>query len=85
MSIDDMEKRDFYSEQDAEGHYVHDTRKIQECKDNGNGTATCAVTVGYYADYIKRGLSEPWQTSAGFYYPAGSYGYMGLGYSYTTY
>jgi hypothetical protein len=51
----------WYFKQDAEGHYVADSRKllVEPCKEDGDKLA-CKYKLGYYKDYIERGLSQPW-------------------------
>ena len=40
---------------------MQDTRKLlQGCESNGDGTAWCSYKLGYYKDYIERGLGQPW-------------------------
>ena len=51
----------WYFEQDSEGEYVADTRKLLlGCKSKGGGKTKCRYKLGYYEDYVSRGLSTPW-------------------------
>lgn len=70
----------WYFKQDAEGHYLADSRKllVEPCSDAGSGKLECKYKLGYYKDYIERGLSQPWQTTVAYAGDASMYGYYGI-------
>mmetsp|Transcript_34743 Transcript_34743/g.42708 ORF Transcript_34743/g.42708 Transcript_34743/m.42708 type:complete len:117 (+) Transcript_34743:1178-1528(+) len=84
MATADKDARlDYYVKQDEAGQYLADARKMESCKDNQNGTATCDVKLGYYANYEELGLASPWQTASGFFFPLYSWGVYDMRSSYT--
>ena len=56
-AMDSMEA--WYFMQDDEGHLLEDTRKLltKPCESQDNGRTKCTYMLGYYGDYMERGLA----------------------------
>ena len=61
MMAEEMDRVTYYTKNDASGALATDTSKLTKCgKTNKQGVKVCTVTLGYYPNYKKLGLSTPW-------------------------
>ena len=56
---------------------IHDCKPAWEDQFPNEEYTQCTVTLGNYENYAKMGLSDPWQTQAGWIGPAGGKGILG--------
>ena len=77
MVTEEWDRVRYYTATDADGNLATDTSKLLNCgKPNKWGKMKCTLSLGYYPNYKKLGLSTPWQTEAGWAGPADGMGYI---------
>ena len=61
MVAEEWDRLKYYTKTDAAGNLATDTSKLLKCgKTNSKGVKLCTLTLGYYPNYKKLGLSTPW-------------------------
>ena len=61
MVTEEWDRVRYYTKTDADGNLATDTSKLLKCgKPNKWGKMKCTLSLGYYPNYKKLGLSTPW-------------------------